>query len=172
VSDSRENGAFELTVNGEVHTVAADPATPLLFVLRNELGLIAAKLGCALEQCRACAVLVDGEVVPSCVEPAGSFVGREILTAEGIGRPGSLHPVQRAFVEAQAAQCGYCIPAMVLAAKALLDRNPDPNEDDIRSALEGHLCRCGSHPRILRAVRQAARTARRRSAPALPPRPA
>jgi nicotinate dehydrogenase subunit A len=157
VSESSQRDTFELTVNGEVHRVTADPATPLLLVLRNELGLTAAKLGCALEQCRACAVLVDGEVVPSCVEPSGSFAGREIITAEGIGGPGDLHPVQRAFVEEQAAQCGYCIPAMTLAAKALLDRNPDPNEEDIRSALEGHLCRCGSHPRILRAVRRAAR---------------
>jgi nicotinate dehydrogenase subunit A len=157
VSDSGQRHTFELTVNGEVHSVTADPATPLLFVLRNELGLTAAKLGCALEQCRACAVLVEGEVVPSCVEPAGSFAGREIVTAEGIGRPGSLHPVQQAFVEEQAAQCGYCIPAMALAAKALLDLNPNPSDDDIRLALEGHLCRCGSHPRILRAVRRAAR---------------
>ena len=157
MSASREGDAFELTVNGEVHRVATDPTTPLLFVLRNELGLTAAKLGCSLEQCRACAVLVEGEVVPSCVEPAGSFAGRPIVTAEGIGRPGRLHPVQQAFVEEQAAQCGYCIPAMVLAAKALLDRIPDPSDDDIRSALEGHLCRCGSHPRILQAVRRAAR---------------
>jgi nicotinate dehydrogenase subunit A len=96
-------------------------------------------------------------MVPSCVAPAGSFVGRKIVTAEGIGRPGDLHPVQRAFVEEQAAQCGYCIPAIVLAAKALLDADPDPSDEDIRQALAGHLCRCGSHPRILRAVRRAAR---------------
>jgi nicotinate dehydrogenase subunit A len=157
VSRPGEIAAFELTVNGEVHRVTTDPAAPLAYVLRNELGLTAAKLACGLEQCRACAVLVDGEMVPSCVAPAGSFVGRKIVTAEGLGRPGALHPVQRAFVEERAAQCGYCIPAIVLAAKALLDVDPDPSDEDIRQALAGHLCRCGSHPRILRAVRRAAR---------------
>jgi nicotinate dehydrogenase subunit A len=159
VSHAEETHTFELTVNGEVHHVTADPSTPLLYVLRGELGLTAAKLGCSLEQCRACAVLVDGEPMPSCVAPAATFAGRSITTAEGIGSPGALHPVQRAFVEEQAAQCGYCIPAIVLAAKALLDRDPDPSDEDIRQALAAHLCRCGSHPRILRAVRRAAREA-------------
>ena len=157
VTNAEVTPTLELTVNGEVHRVTADPATPLLHVLRNELGLTAAKLGCGLEQCRACAVLVDGDMVPSCVAPAGSFAGREIITPEGIGRPGALHPVQRAFVEERAAQCGYCIPAIALAAKALLDVDPDPSDEEIRRALAGHLCRCGSHPRILRAVRRAAR---------------
>jgi len=157
MTESQGVHALELTVNGEAHRVTADPATPLLYVLRNELGLTAAKLGCSLEQCRACAVLVDGEMVPSCVAPVGSFAGREIVTAEGIGRPGALHPVQRAFVEERAAQCGYCIPAIALAVKALLDVDPDPSDEEIREALAGHLCRCGSHPRILRAVRRAAR---------------
>jgi nicotinate dehydrogenase subunit A len=170
-----ETYTFELMVNGKSHRVTADPATPLAYVLRNELGLTAAKLGCGLEQCRACAVLVDGEMVPSCVAPAGSFAGREIVTAEGIGHPGALHPVQRAFVEERAAQCGYCIPAMALAAKALLDVNPDPSDEEIRQALAGHLCRCGSHPGIVRAVRRAARGMRsqesiRGLAPALPQR--
>lgn len=148
---------FELQVNGEARVVTVDPSTPLLYVLRNDLGLTAAKLGCGLEQCRSCAVIVDGEVLPSCVAPAGTFVGREIVTAEGLCTTAELHPVQRAFVEEQAAQCGYCIPAMTLAAKVLLDHNPDPTEDEIRAALAGHLCRCGSHPRIVRAVQRAAR---------------
>jgi nicotinate dehydrogenase subunit A len=155
-SDRAES--FELHVNGELHTVSVDASTPLLYALRNDLGLTAAKLGCALEQCRACAVIVDGEVVPSCVTPVSMFVGREIVTAEGLIADGELHPVQRAFVAEQAAQCGYCIPAMTLTVKALLDRNPDPSDDEIREALVGHLCRCGSHPRVLRAARRAAAT--------------
>ena len=157
-SDSAES--FELRVNGEVRTVTADPSTPLLYVLRNDLGLTAAKLGCGLEQCRSCAVIVDGEVMPSCVAPVGTFAGREIVTAEGLGGGTDLHPVQRAFADEQAAQCGYCIPAMTLTAKVLLDHNPDPSDDEIRAALAGHLCRCGSHPRVLRAVRRAARSIR------------
>jgi nicotinate dehydrogenase subunit A len=147
---------FELHVNGDARTVTADPSTPLLYVLRNDLGLTAAKLGCGLEQCRACGVIVDGEVVPSCVAPAGTFVGRQIVTAEGLGTGAELHPVQRAFIDEQAAQCGYCIPAMTLTVKVLLDGNPDPTDDEIRAALAGHLCRCGSHPRVLRAVQRAA----------------
>ena len=154
-SDTAET--LDLLVNGEVHTVTVDPSTPLLYVLRNDLGLTAAKLGCGLEQCRSCGVIVDGEVVPSCVAPAGTFAGREIITAEGLCTDMELHPVQRAFIDEQAAQCGYCIPAMTLAAKVLLDHNPDPTDDEIRAALAGHLCRCGSHPRVLRAVHRAAR---------------
>jgi nicotinate dehydrogenase subunit A len=147
---------LELEVNGVVRTIVAEPGTPLLFVLRNELGLTAAKLGCALEQCRSCAVMVDGEAVTSCATPVESFVGKRIVTAEGLGTSGQLHPVQRAFVEEQATQCGYCIPGMVIGAAALLERTPDPTDGEIREALEGHLCRCGTHPRILRAVKRAA----------------
>jgi len=136
--------------------VAAAEDTPLLLVLRNELGLRAAKHGCGLEQCRVCTVLVDGEPVPSCVAPVASFAGREIVTLEGLGTPEQPHPLQRAFLAESAAQCGYCIPAIILTAKALLDSNPTPSDAEIRAALEPHLCRCGTHPRILAAVRRAA----------------
>ena len=147
---------FELSVNGAVRRVRVEPETPLLLVLRNDLDLKAAKLGCGLEQCRACAVLVDGEAVTSCSTPVSLVVGLEIVTPEGLGTPERLHPVQRAFVDEQATQCGYCIPGMTVAAAALLQANSTPNEDEIRQALAGHLCRCGSHPRILRAIRRAA----------------
>jgi nicotinate dehydrogenase subunit A len=145
-----------LRVNGSEHEVRAAPETPLLFVLRNDLGLRAAKLGCGLEQCGACAVLVDGEATPSCHAPVASFVGRTITTPEGIGTPADPDPVQAAFATEGAAQCGYCIPGMVVAARALLDRVAAPSDAEIREALDGHLCRCGTHPRILRAVRRAA----------------
>lgn len=147
---------IELLVNGRRHRVEADGDTPLLYVLRNELGLTAAKFGCGLEQCGACSVLVDGEAMPSCATPAAVFAGRAITTLEGLGTPGQLHPLQRAFVAERAAQCGYCIPGMIVAAWALLARTPDPSDEDIREALAGHLCRCGTHPRILAAVRRAA----------------
>lgn len=145
-----------LDVNGEQRSVQAAPETPLLYVLRNDLGLKAAKFGCGLEQCHACAVIVDGVSVPSCVAPAGSFVGRKITTLEGIGGPGWLHPLQQAFLDEQAAQCGYCIPGILVTAAALLERTPNPTDTEIREALSPHLCRCGSHPRILRAVRRVA----------------
>jgi nicotinate dehydrogenase subunit A len=125
-------------------------------VLRNDLGLTAAKFGCGLEQCYACAVLVDGRAVPSCATPVGAFVGRPITTLEGIGTPERLHPLQQAFLEEQAAQCGYCVPGLIVGAKALLDRVPRPSEDEIRAALAPHLCRCGAHARIVKAVRRAA----------------
>jgi len=147
---------LELDVNGVVRTVIADPATPLLLVLRNDLGLTAAKLGCALEQCRACAVLVDGVATTSCATPVESMVGKRIVTPEGLGTPERLHRVQRAFVDEQATQCGYCIPGMVVGAVALLERTPSPTDAEIRESLAGHLCRCGSQPRILAAVRRAA----------------
>lgn len=147
--------AMRLHINGVVRSVDVAPETPLLYVLRNDLGLTAAKLGCGLEQCHACAVIVDGESVPSCVEPVGSFTGKEITTLEGIGAPGRLSPLQQAFVDEQAGQCGYCIPGILVAATALLARTPRPTVEEIRSALSPHLCRCGSHPRILRAMRKA-----------------
>ena len=143
-------------MNGTVHEVAIEPDTPLLTVLRNYLGLTAAKLGCGLEQCYACAVLVDGEAVPSCAAPVFSFAGRSIVTLEGLGAPGRLHPLQEAFVAEGAAQCGYCIPGMIVGAAALLARAPKPSDAEIRAALAPHLCRCGAHPRILRAVRRTA----------------
>jgi nicotinate dehydrogenase subunit A len=146
----------KLRVNGEARDVDVDPATPLLWVLRDQLGLTGAKYGCGLEQCGACAVLCDGVAVLSCATAAESFAGREITTVEGLAA-GGLDFVQRAFVAEQAAQCGYCIPGIVIAARALLDANPDPSDPQIRAALDTHLCRCGTHPRILRAVKRAAR---------------
>ena len=153
--------SIALDVNGRVREVQVDPGTPLLWVLRNDLGLTAAKFGCGLEQCGACKVIADGEAIHSCREPVESFVGRRITTLEGIGSPEQLHPVQRAFIEEQVAQCGYCIPGIVVAAKALLDRTPDPADAEIRAALQDHLCRCGSQARILQAVKTAAREMRR-----------
>jgi len=147
---------IELTVNGERVTVDAEPDTPLLYVLRNDLALTGAKLGCGLEQCYACAVLADGEVVTTCATGVDAFIGRSVTTVEGLSADGGLHPVARAFVAEEAAQCGYCIPGMVIGAAALLARNPDPSEEEIRAALDPHLCRCGSHARIVRAVRRAA----------------
>jgi nicotinate dehydrogenase subunit A len=150
-----------LDVNERMRQVEVEPDTPLLWVLRNDLGLTAAKFGCGLEQCGACKVIVDGEAVYSCREPVESFVGRRITTLEGIGTAEQLHPLQRAFIEEQAAQCGYCIPGIIVAAKALLDRNRSPADAEIRAALEDHLCRCGSHARIIKAVQRAARDMRR-----------
>jgi nicotinate dehydrogenase subunit A len=149
-------GELTLRVNGVDHLLRLDPRTPLLYVLRNDLGLTAAKFGCGLEQCYACAVLVDGEAVTSCATAAEAFVGKEITTLEGIGTPDRLDPLQQAFVEEEAAQCGYCIPAIIVGAKALLTRTPQPSDEEIRAALAPHLCRCGSQPRIVKAVRRAA----------------
>lgn len=145
-----------LRVNGREHRVRTEPGTPLLTVLRDELGLKAAKAGCGLEQCYACAVLVDGRAVPSCATGVDAVADAEITTLEGIGTPEAPHPLQLAFVEEQAAQCGYCIPGMIVGAKALLDRVADPSDAEIREALAPHLCRCGTHARIVRAVRRAA----------------
>jgi nicotinate dehydrogenase subunit A len=128
----------------------------LLYVLRNDLGLTAAKFGCGLEQCGACKVIVDGEAVLSCRSPVESFAGRQITTLEGVGTPAQLHPLQRAFIAEEAAQCGYCIPGIIIAAKVLLDRNPRPTDAEIREALAVHLCRCGTHARIIKAVQRAA----------------
>lgn len=146
-----------LEVNGRVREVQVDPDTPFLYVLRNDLGLTAAKLGCGLEQCGACKVLVDGEAVCTCRTPVEAFRGRRITTLEGLGTPDNLHPLQRAFIEEQAAQCGYCLPGIIIAAKALLDRNPTPTDAAIRAALAAHLCRCGAHARVLKAIQRAAR---------------
>jgi aerobic-type carbon monoxide dehydrogenase small subunit (CoxS/CutS family) len=148
---------MELRVNGKLRQVDADAATPLLYVLRNDLGLSAAKFGCGLSQCGACTVLVGGEAVMSCALLLGEVRGREVTTLEGLAQGGELHPVQRAFLEESAAQCAYCIPGIVMETVALLAWNGAPSEDEIRRALDSHLCRCGAHPRILRAVRRAAR---------------
>lgn len=143
---------ISLRVNGVSRAIGSDPATPLIHVLRNELGLTGTKLGCGLEQCGACAVLVDGVSVLSCNAPVGQFAGRAIETVEAADNP-MLKRVQAAFVAAGAAQCGYCIPGMVIAATALLRATPRPDERAIRAALQPHLCRCGTQARVLRALR-------------------
>lgn len=146
-----------LRVNGRTHEVRVDPATPLIYVLRNDLGLKSAKLGCGLEQCGSCKVLIDGEALPSCRVPVSILEGCDIVTLEGIGGPDNLHPVQQAFIDEQAVQCGYCTPGLIVGAVALLQKNPNPSDAEIRDALERHLCRCGAYTRIVRAVRRAAK---------------
>lgn len=152
-----DSPAFSLSVNGRLHAVAAAPDTPLLYVLRNDLGLKGARFGCGLGQCGACTVIVDGRPVQSCDVPVATVQGQQITTIESLGTPEQPHPLQRAFIAEQAGQCGYCLSGIIMAAKALLDRNPDPGEADIRAALSRNLCRCGSHDRILRAISRAAR---------------
>lgn len=146
-----------LRVNGRMHELSVDPAAPLIYVLRNDLGLKSVKLGCGLEQCGACKVLIDGEALPSCRVPVSVVEGCDIVTLEGVGGLDNLHPVQQAFIDEQAVQCGYCTPGVIIGAVALLARNPQPSEVDIREALERHLCRCGAYPRIVRAVQRAAK---------------
>jgi len=146
-----------LTVNGDSHAVEADPETPLLYVLRNDLKLKGARFGCGHGQCGACTVLVDGKPVQSCDIPLSAAVGRSIVTVEGLAANGKPHPLQQAFIAEQAAQCGYCITGIIMAAKALLDTNRNPSDAEIRAALKGNLCRCGTHHRILRAVHRAAK---------------
>jgi len=144
-----------LTVNGRSHAVAAEPETALLYVLRNDLKLKGARFGCGMGQCGACTVLVDGKPVPSCDLPVSAVAGKRITTIEGLAHDGKLHPLQRAFVTEQAAQCGYCASGIIMSAKALLDATPRPTDAEIRTALKGNLCRCGTHHRILRAIRRA-----------------
>jgi nicotinate dehydrogenase subunit A len=148
--------AIQLTVNGRAHAVAAEPETALLYVLRNDLKLKGARFGCGMGQCGACTVLVDGKPVQSCDFPLSAAAGKQVTTVEGLARDGKLHPLQQAFVEEQAAQCGYCATGIIMVVKALLDANPRPTEAQIRSALKGNLCRCGTHHRILRAIQRAA----------------
>jgi aerobic-type carbon monoxide dehydrogenase small subunit (CoxS/CutS family) len=147
--------AVTLNVNGGTHEVDADPATPLLYVLRDQLALNGAKFGCGLGQCGSCTVMVDGEAVFSCVTPILLLEGREIVTVEGLGTIEEPGPMQQAFIEMQAAQCGYCIPGMMMRAQALLQKNPAASDGEIRAALEPNLCRCGTHMRILAAVHRA-----------------
>jgi len=161
-----------LKVNGQDHRIESEPDTPLLYVLREELKLNAAKFGCGLGQCGACTVIVDGKAVLSCVTPVLLLEGRQVTTLEGLGTVEAPAPIQRAFMEEQAAQCGYCIPGMMMQAQALLARNSRPTDAEIRAALQLNLCRCGTHMRILRAVHRAAALMRtadastsRRSAP-------
>jgi nicotinate dehydrogenase subunit A len=149
-----------LRVNGATRTVSVELDTPLLYVLRNDLELNGPKFGCGLAQCGACTVLVEGKPVRSCVTPVSVAAKGRITTIEGLGTVERLHPLQRAFIEEQACQCGFCGNGMVMSAKALLDRNPRPSEREIKQALNGHLCRCASHNRIVRAVRRAAQELR------------
>jgi nicotinate dehydrogenase subunit A len=148
---------ISIKVNGSRRSIPAEADTPLLYVLRNDLGLNGAKFGCGLSQCGACTVLLDGRAVRSCITATGSIGDAEITTIEALGTVEKPHPLQQAFIDEQAVQCGYCINGMIMTAKDLLDRNPRPSEADIREALADNLCRCGTHGRIIRAVMRAAR---------------
>ena len=150
-----------LQVNGRAREVNADAETPLLYVLRNDLGLVGTRYGCGLGQCGACTVIIDGKPVQSCDVPLSAVAGKNITTVEALGTDESLHPLQRAFIAEQAAQCGYCASGILMSAKALLDVNPDPDDAAIRAALDGNLCRCGTHGRILRAIKRAAKEMRK-----------
>ncbi len=144
-----------ITVNGKIHRVEAEPDTPLLYVLRNELGLNGPQYGCGLEQCGACMVLVGANATQSCKLPVSEVGQAQVITLEGLSEDGELHPVQSAFIEEQAAQCGYCTNGMIITTAALIWKNHHPTDEQIRAALDGNLCRCGSHLRILQAVRRA-----------------
>jgi nicotinate dehydrogenase subunit A len=154
------SGTITLSVNGASRETQADPATPLLYALRNDLGLAATRFGCGTEQCGSCVVLVDGKPAYACTLPVSAAVGREVTTLEGLAKGGVPHPLQTALLDGQAAQCGYCLSGITMRAAALLAAKFDPTEDEVRAALDGHLCRCGSHNRIVAAVLQAARTMR------------
>ena len=155
---------FTLQVNGQARQIDADAETPLLYALRNDLGLIGTRYGCGIGQCGTCTVIIDGKAVQSCDVPVSAVVGKKITTVEALGSLSgderALHPLQRAFIAEQAAQCGYCASGILMAAKALLDVNPDPGDGEIRAALDGNLCRCGTHGRILRAIKRAAKEMR------------
>jgi nicotinate dehydrogenase subunit A len=150
---------ISLKVNGSHQSVPAETDTPLLYVLRNDLALNGAKFGCGLAQCGACTVLIDGRAVRSCVTEIGSIGDAEVTTIEGLGTIDKLHPLQQAFIDEQAAQCGYCINGMIMTAKDLLDQNPHPTAAEVREALAQNLCRCGTHGRIINAVLRAAQNA-------------
>ena len=153
---------YTLRVNGTAREVSVDADTPLLYILRNDLELNGPKFGCGLAQCGACTVLVDGKPVRSCVMPVSQVKGA-VETIEGLGNQESLHPLQKAFIEEQAAQCGYCMNGILMTAKVLLDKNPNPSDADIRRALDPVLCRCGSHLRVIRAIKRAAKTIQARA---------
>ena len=149
--------AFEFEVNGKrVSVTPASDDTPLLDVLRNALGLMGTRFGCGLEQCGCCMVLIDGQPEKSCAKPVWSVAGKSVTTIEGLGTSETPHPLQQAFLDEQAGQCGYCLSGIIISAKALLDKNPSPTRAEIAAALDGNICRCGSHNRILRAVEKAA----------------
>jgi nicotinate dehydrogenase subunit A len=147
---------ISLRVNGKARTVDTDPSTPLLYVLRDDLELQGPRFGCGLSQCGACTVIIDGNTVRSCSIPVRAVRNRNITTLEGLGSVAQPHPLQKAFIEEQAAQCGFCMNGIVLTAKVLLDKNPNPTDAEIKRALDGVLCRCGSHLRVIRAVKRAA----------------
>ena len=147
----------ELEVNGQRRSVVAGPDTPLLYVLRNDLGLVGSRFGCGNGQCGACFVIVEGKAVPSCDTPLWSVSGKKVTTVEGLAKGGELHPVQKALLAEQAAQCGYCSSGIAVAATAFLSRNPRPSEQQVREALDRNLCRCGAHNRVVRAVLRAAK---------------
>ncbi len=148
---------ISLKVNGKARAVDTDPNTPLLYVLRDDLNLKGPRFGCGLSQCGACTVIMDGNTVRSCSIPVTAARNRNITTLEGLGSVARPHPLQKAFIEEQAGQCAYCINGMIMTAKVLLDKNPNPTDSEIKQALDGNLCRCGSHLRIVRAVKRAAR---------------
>ena len=152
--------SIALNVNGESKTVEADPETPLLYVLRNDLKLKGARFGCGTGLCGACTVIIDGSAVQSCDLPVSAATGKAVTTIEGLAMNGALHPLQQAFLDEQAAQCGYCLSGIIMSAKALLDANPQAGDAEIREALKGNLCRCGTHHRILRAIRRVAEKGR------------
>jgi aerobic-type carbon monoxide dehydrogenase small subunit (CoxS/CutS family) len=154
-----------LTVNGKAHQLELDPETPLLYVLRDELALNGAKFGCGLGQCGACTVMIDGVAVNSCVTPVGTLHGGRVVTVEGLGTSGQPGVLQQAFIDEQAAQCGYCIAGMIMRAQALLEHNPAPSDTEIRMHMEPNLCRCGTHVRIFRAIRRASETLRHTATP-------
>jgi nicotinate dehydrogenase subunit A len=151
---------LQFTVNDEPRSVEADADTPLLAVLRNLLGLRSARFGCGHEQCGACMVLIDGKPAYSCTRPISTVIGKKVVTVEGLGTVENPHPLQQALLDEQAGQCGYCLSGIVISAKALLDGNPDPSRAEIVAALDPHLCRCGTHLRIVRAVERAAAAVR------------
>ena len=148
--------AMKIHVNGGEQTVAADPDSMLLYALRDGLGLHGPKFGCGLGECGACTVLIDGEATRSCITPLSAVADAKITTLEGLGTEAGPHPLQQAFIDEQAVQCGYCINGMILTAKAFLDKNPHPTRDEIKEALDNNLCRCGTHMRIVRAIERAA----------------
>lgn len=155
-----------LNVNGRRETVTVDPETPLLFVLNDELGLRGPRFGCGMAQCGACTVIIHGEVVRSCVKPVGTVGKDEVTTLEGLGAPGKPHPIQQAFIDEGAAQCGFCLSGVILTAKAVLDQKPDASDEEIRIALGGVLCRCFTHLRMLRAIRKYAEANKKHALPA------
>lgn len=148
---------FQLKVNGAARQAHVEPDAPLLYILRNDFELSGPRFGCGLSQCGACTVLVDGKPMRSCVAPVVAVAGKEITTLEGLGSKDKLHPLQKAFIEEQAAQCGFCTNGMIMTAKALLDKTPKPSEAQIRKALAANLCRCGTHNRVVRAVLRASK---------------